>query len=98
MPEIRVEQGDGFCHIELLLSQHHSQKDDIAHTEGTQTLMKGNLNIESVFSMSSICFLSKTLSYCQLSVPLIAWKLKLILLRSNLRFKTYSPHDCEKIS
>ena len=45
MPEIGVEQGDGFCHIELFLSQHHSQKEDIAHTEGTQTLMKGNLNI-----------------------------------------------------
>ena len=52
MPEIGVEQGDGFCHIELFLSQHHSQKDDIAHTEGTQTLMKGNLNIESVFLFS----------------------------------------------
>ena len=51
MPEIGVEQGDGFCHIELFLSQHHSQKDDIAHTEGTQTLMKGNLNIESIVNV-----------------------------------------------
>ena len=75
MPEIGVEQGDGFCHIELLLSQHHSQKDDIAHTEGTQTLMKGNLNIKSVFSMSLICFLSKTLSYCQHSVPLLCFNI-----------------------
>ena len=76
MPEIGVEQCDGFCHIELLLSQHHSQKDDIAHTEGTQALMKGNLNIESVFFVVHINFVnvvfyvSKTLQYCQNSVPL----------------------------
>ena len=53
MPEIGVEQGDGFCHIELLFSQHHSQKEDIAHTEGTQTLMKGNLNSKSVILLAT---------------------------------------------
>ena len=35
MPEVGVKQSDWFCHVELFLSQNHSQKDYITHTEGT---------------------------------------------------------------
>ena len=53
MPKVGIEQSDGLSHIELFLDQHDSQKDDIAHAKGTQTLVEGNLNSRSL--LSSIC-------------------------------------------